>query len=520
MVKAIDEQVFEDLIGYRQNPYGFSVDILGLKKREIWPKMREVLDAVATHQFVCVRAGHSVSKTFSTGRVIVPWFKTCFQPSTVLTTAPSDNQVKNQLWREIRAGVTGARFPLGGKVHTTTWDVRPGPVELEKLPHSIRGNWEKNFAIGFSTSPDTVGDHTTKMQGWHNEWFMAIIDEACGIMPAVWDTIVDKLIVDEQCKILAIGNPTDPESNFANACYSSDPDKNEGSEPYVSDLGWYVVTIPSTETPNYKQGKRVIPGLASREWVNRIIKKYGENGDGTRVRVRGLFPTCKEGTYFGQFLSLARKEGRIGRYPHDETALVYTFSDFGDVWTATGFIQFIRGRIRVIDDYWDYEGLGLPAWCRALTTKGYSYGGHFAGPDLVGSNAKNFQTGKTTIDIAASLGYDLQAVIKHGFDDGIQAARGIFKLVEINEEKCPTLLKGVAGYCKKKNAGASTDDQVVYHDQPAKTWHRHWGDMWRHLAMAFRYMEIGEEYIGDSSRVAAYHEAKHGTMVYDPMSYV
>ena len=498
MVKLSKEKqaAYDQMIGYQNDPVGFATEILSLNPKYVWSKMRELCEAVRDHQFVAVRAGHSVSKTFTLGNVIVPWFKTCFQPSTVITTAPSDNQVRNQLWREIHAAYAGARVPLGGDMRTLTWNLKPSKKILEQFPAETRGNWEKNFAIGFSTSPDSATEHATKMQGWHNEHIMVVLDEACGIMPQIWRTVMESLITDENCKCIAIGNPTDPESEFAKACYSSDPSNGDNNEPYTSDDGWHVITISGKDTPNYKKRKKVIPGLASYEYVQRIIKKYGKNSDAVRYRVLGLFPTFKEGTYYGAKLAAARKEKRVGFFPHDETAKVHTFNDYGDIYTGTLFVQFIGNEIRIIDDYWDNEGQGLPGWAKVLQAKGYIYGDHFAGPDLVTSNRKAFQTGKTTIDVAAELGLDLTPVIAHSFNDGIEAGRGIWQKIRIHKTDCDTFIKAAAGYGKKKNQALSQDDKIVYHDTPSKTWHRHIMDAFRHLAVAYRYMEIDNEVIG------------------------
>lgn len=490
------QAIYDSMIGYRQDPIGFATNVLSLKPEHVWPKMREMAEGIRDHQRVCVRAGHSVSKTFSLGRVIVPWFKMCFQPSTVVTTAPSDNLVKNQLWREIHAAFVGAKVPLGGKMTSLMWDVKPSQHILDQLDPDQREQWEKNFAIGFATSPDSTAEHATKMQGWHNEWVLVVIDEACGIMPQIWRTAEEALITDDQCKFVAIGNPTDPECDFAKACYSSDDKKNNGNAPYISDLGYYVITISGKDTPNYKQNKRVIPGLAGRAFVDRIEKKYGPNGDGTRYRVLGLFPTHKEGTYYGAKLAEARKAKRVGRYDWVETEPVYTFSDTGDRWTATLFVQFLRTGVRIIDEYWDNEGKGLPTWIKVHQAKPYLYGGYFGGPELKSGTPGKFQTGKTTIDLAAEHKIHLQTVIKHGFNEGIKCTRDIlFPLLEISD-KCVIFLSAASGYGKKKNLALSSDDQIVYHDNPAKTWHRHMMDALRHVAMAYRYMEIGEDILG------------------------
>lgn len=483
------------MIGYRQDPIGFMENVLGLPKEYIWWKMREVCESVRDHQITLVRACHSVSKTFTSGR-IVPWFKTCFQPSTIITTAPSDNQVRNQLWREIHAAYAGSRIPLGGKMTTLQWDVKPSDKTLEQLEPYEREQWEKNFAIGFSTSPDSATEHCTKMQGWHNKYVLILIDEACGVLPQVWRTIMEGLIIDETDKLLAIGNPTDPECEFAKACYSSDHDKQEGSEAYTSDAGCHVITISAYDTPNYKQNRRVIPGLAGRGFVEKIVKKYGENGDGTRIRVKGLFPTRKEGTYYGYQISKAKADKRIGEYPWDITAPVHTFSDFGDMFTATLFVQFIRDKVRIIDDYWDNEGLGIPAWCKMCQSKPYTYGGHFAGPEMAYGTAGRNQTGMATVDIAANLGFHIEAVIQHSFDNGIECGRSVWNLITVNKATCQTYVNALSGYGKKKNMSLSTDEETVYHDMPAKAWHRHMADAHRHLAIHHKYSSIIGERVG------------------------
>ncbi len=498
MFTAEEQQIIEineKMVAYRDDPVGFFVNVLGLPKKHIWHKMREVCESVRDHQVTLVRACHSVSKTYTSGR-LVPWFKTCFQPSTVITTAPSDNQVRNQLWREVHAAYAGSTIPLGGKMTTLQWDVKPHKDTLDLLEPAEREKWEKNFAIGFSTSPDSATEHATKMQGWHNEWLLMILDEVCGLIPQIWRTVFDALLIDEQCKLLAIGNPTDPECEFARACYSSDLELQEGSNTYTSDDGFNVITISAYDTPNYKQGKRVIPGLAGRDFVERIVKKYGENGDGTRIRVKGLFPTRKEGTYYGYQIAAAKREERIGEYPWDNSAPVHTFSDFGDMYTGTLFVQFIRDRVRIIDDYWDNEGLGIPAWCKMCQSKPYTYGVHVAGPEMAYGTAGRNQTGKATADIAAALGFNFESCIPHGFDDGIECGRSIWNLITVNKATCQTYVKALAGYGKKKNMSLSTDEETVYHDQPAKTWHRHLADAHRHLAVHHKYSDVRGERIG------------------------
>lgn len=466
-------QLAERFTAYQQDPIGFMIQCLDVKKGHIWPKMREVAESVVDNQLTIVPACHSVSKTFGAGRIAV-WFKTCFVPSTVVTTAPSDNLVRNQLWREIHAAYSGAKIPLGGKMTTLQWELKPSKHILEAIESEQRAQWEKNFAIGFSTSPDTLTEHATKIQGFHNYWVLVIMDEGCGIYPQIWKSVMEGLVINERCKVLAIGNPTDPTGEFYKACQTKS--------------GWNVINISVEDTPNFKEGREIIPGVAGRDYYDRMLKKYGRNSNTFKIRVLGQFGDYREGTFYGRELAEAINDERIGGFPHDPALLTYSFTDLGDIYTAAIFAQFIKGRIRIIDCYWDNQGLGIPNYAKVTQTKPYVFKDHYAGPDLITSNEKSVQTGQTTRDVAAQLGINLTPVIKHSFDNGIEAVRSIWPLLEINEPYCKVFIEAARNYRKRKSETLSTDDQPAYHDTPLKPqWEAHMMDALRHLAMAYRY---------------------------------
>jgi len=510
LISANVATIGQGLIDYRADPVGFEINVLGIPEERVWSKMREVCESVRDNQFTAVPAGHSVSKTFNAGRIGV-WFKTCFQPSTVITTAPSDNQVRGQLWREIHATVAGAKVKLGGKITALQWDVRPSQGVLDSLIPDEREQWEKNFAIGFSTSPDTVSEHATKMQGWHNVWVLIIIDEACGIAPQIWRTAIEGLVTNERVKVLAIGNPTDPNCEFAQAC-------KPGS-------GWNVVRVSCTDTPNYIENREVIPGLAGRDYVARIAKKYGLGGNGYLIRVLGEFPTFKEGTYYGYEVQQARSKGQFGLYSWDPTAKVHGFWDLGKMHTVGLFAQFRQGRIRLVDCYYDNVGRGLPEYVKVVDSKPYVWARpHYAGPDLIKSNRKSEQTGMTTRDIAAGLGMNLEPVISHAVNDGVEAVRSIWPILDINESLCSEAIEAFGSYGKRKNERLSNEEHPVYFDEPVKDWRAHWADCLRDVAIYYRYMTT-EGYIGyatDEREMPGYSQRVNDNRdaVYNPLELV
>jgi len=498
---------------YQQDPKGFITTCLDVKPEHFWPKMEEIANSVRDNQFTAVPACHDVSKTYGAAR-IVNWFKSCYNPSTIITTAPSDNLVRNQLWREIHASYSGAKVKLGGKMTSLMWDCKPSKEILEILDPEQRALWEKNFALGFSTSPDTVTEYATKIQGFHNKWLLCVLDEAGGILRAIWKAILEGLIINERCKVLAIGNCTDPTSMFYKVC-----------QP---DSGWNVIHISVQDTPNYKLSKEVIPNVAGRSYWNRMKKDYGEHSNTFKVRCKGEFPEFREGTFFGRELAIAKKEtkeeqSRVGNYPYETTQPVYSALDIGDMYTAGLFVQFLRGRIRIIDCYWDNQGLGIGNYKKVMDCKEYIWGKeHYAGPDLVTSNAKSAQTGMVMRDTAAQLGLNLIPVFPHTVEEGHQAIRDIFPLIEINKPFCKVFLQATEGYRKKKNEALSTDDQPAYHDTPVpNAWENHMMAALRHLAMAYRYQSFGGRSLGrtrpredtlyvDSTTADSYNYKKHG----------
>lgn len=459
---------------YADDPKGFITTCLDVKPEHYWSKMDEVANSVRDNQFTAVPACHSVSKTFGAGRIAV-WFKTCFQPSTVITTAPSDNLVRNQLWKEIHAAFAGARVPLGGKMTSLMWDCKPSDGILKGLSPEQKSLWEKNFAIGFSTSPDTATEYATKIHGWHNEWIFVLLDEAGDILRPIWKTVIEGLMINKRCKVLAIGNPTDPIGYFADVC-------KPGS-------GWNVINISVQDTPNFKTGQEIIPSVAGRDYEERMRRTYGVNSNTYKIRVLGQFPAFREGTFYGRERAKADEEDRIGDYPYEPGLQVYSFSDLGDMYTAFLFAQMRQGRIRIIDCYWNNQGVGLPEYAKVIHAKPYDYKEHYTGADIVGSNAKSVQTGLMTRDVAAQLGIDFIPVIEASFEEGIEAVRSIWPLVEINRPLCKVFLQATDGYRKKKNEAISTDEQPSYHQTPIpNAWENHMMDALRHLALAYRYM--------------------------------
>ena len=108
----------------------------------------------------------------------------------VMTTAPSERQVKETLWREIRTIHNRNKNLIGGKITATR-------LELSN----------QRFAYGFSTNT------AERFQGFHNENIIIIVDEASGVREFIFDAILGSM-TSKNARMLMIGNPTSLAGTF------------------------------------------------------------------------------------------------------------------------------------------------------------------------------------------------------------------------------------------------------------------------------------------------------------------
>src|SRR5690606_1747533 len=131
--------------------------------------------------------------------VIAAWWVDSHPPGTaiVVSTAPTYSQVHAILWEEIRK-------------HHNTAKNRGNP-----LPGTITmaDNWNLpgGELVGCGRKRKCGARHA--FQGSHRRYVLAILDEACGVPEGLW-TGAEAITTNEGCRILAIGNPDDRDTEF------------------------------------------------------------------------------------------------------------------------------------------------------------------------------------------------------------------------------------------------------------------------------------------------------------------
>lgn len=236
----------------QRDPVFFCREVLGL--RVVTLDQETVLRSVRDNARTTARAPHGVGKT-GVAAIVVLWFGFCFQPCKIITTATVGRQVKAQVWSEIPRFYHGARYHLGGEMQTVEWKIS-----------------DNSMAIGFST------DNVNAFQGWHAEHILFVLDEAQGLADEIY-TGVESSMVGAGARCLALGNPLCPVGQFF--------------ESFKSPV-WTPIKMAAERHPNIVEGREVIPGGITREWMADRKREWGESDPRYVARVLGEFPQENE----------------------------------------------------------------------------------------------------------------------------------------------------------------------------------------------------------------------------------
>lgn len=252
-----DPAIAAGLRRIRANPGTFFRDWLGI---DPWEKQVAIAESVRDHRRTAVKSCHASGKSYITARVVV-WYLHAYPSSVVITTAPTGNQVRNILWREINSAYSRAPKPLLGRCLTMQVNIAP--------------DW---YALGFKAS-DTDAD---RFQGFHSERALVVIDEAAGVAESVFEAL-DAALTSEQARLLLIGNPTSASGTFYDAFHSA------------RDL-YHCITIAAHDTPNLQAGVTIRPYLITQQWIDDAVTRYGAESPYVQSRVHAEFPTLGDDT--------------------------------------------------------------------------------------------------------------------------------------------------------------------------------------------------------------------------------
>ena len=246
---------------YRRDPVTWARDRLSA---HLWSKQGDIMASLVNNRRTAVQSCHGAGKSFNAGLAAVWWIDTHPEGEAfVVSTAPSYPQVHAILWEEIRKQHRRGGLP-GRVLQSDEWKL------------------DNDTLVGYGRKPADTDMYG--FQGIHRRYVLVILDECCGVPDQLW-TAVEAITTNADCRILAIGNPDDPNTEFARNC-------QPGST-------WSVIQISAFDTPNFTDEQvpdAMRPMLVSQEWVEDARKRWGEDSPLYLSKVLGEFPEASENT--------------------------------------------------------------------------------------------------------------------------------------------------------------------------------------------------------------------------------
>jgi hypothetical protein len=234
----------------------------------VWSKQEEICESVVDYKYTAVKACHGPGKSFIAARIGCWWLDVhVLGEAFLVTTAPSWPQVSAILWREMRRAHRKAKLS--------------GRITLEcQWYMSETGRQQSDELVAMGRKPADYDENA--FQGIHDRYILVILDEACGIPPSLWVAVM-ALVTNDNARVLAIGNPDDPGSEFAKFCKPSS--------------GWNVISISAFDTPNFTGEyvpDDVAESLVTPSWVEERKRDWGEGSPLWMAKILAEFPDVSD----------------------------------------------------------------------------------------------------------------------------------------------------------------------------------------------------------------------------------
>jgi len=233
------------------------------------------INALAERKWVGIESGTSTGKTFILPRIIY-WFLDVFPNSLVVTTAPKKEQLKRILWMEMASAFDKfTRIRTFAEMLTLSLVV---DSRSKKAQNSFTRTTEYDVgheAIGFVSQVGAGEESATKMQGFHRENMLFVLEECAGLPPAIIKA-VENTSTAENNLVIAVGNPDSQLDALHQFC---------GLSKTVH------ITISAYDHPNIVLKQSLIPGAVTVSSIDFRKEEYGEDSPFYKSRVRGIAPT-------------------------------------------------------------------------------------------------------------------------------------------------------------------------------------------------------------------------------------
>lgn len=215
----------------------------------------DFLGAIANKERrISIRSGHGVGKSTGASWAML-WYILTRYPAKVVVTAPTSAQLFDALFAEVKRWVKELPEPL-----QTLLEVKAERIELKASPTE-----------SFISARTSRAEQPEALQGIHADNVMLIADEASGVPEQVFEAAAGSMSGHNAVTIL-LGNPVRSSGFFYD------------THNRLSDQ-WWTKRVSCVDSPR-----------VSKEYVEEMAIRYGEESNAFRIRVLGEFPRSDDDT--------------------------------------------------------------------------------------------------------------------------------------------------------------------------------------------------------------------------------
>lgn len=231
------------LTQYQSNPQGYAYDVLGVT---LTPDQSTMLQSIVDHRRTLVKASHAIGKTF-TAAIAESWWYDCWSKHIGYITAPTWPQAFGLTFKQLKQLRRSKNLP---------------GVILEREVKDADRNAEGYHYIRALNAETGEG-----FQGEHSAPILIVIEEGVGVPKYIWDA-VGGLMTHPDCRVFAIGNPTDEATEFGLASES---------------ILYNVLSISALDHPNIAAELHCesppFPDAVRLQWLYEMLEKECERVD-------------------------------------------------------------------------------------------------------------------------------------------------------------------------------------------------------------------------------------------------
>ena len=278
------------------------------------------------------------------------------------------------------------------------------------------------------------------------------VDEYGNCRPNLWSEILRPALSDRQGWALFIGTPNGPNHFY-------DVWEQAGISP-----SWYRFILKASES-----------GIIPQAELDEMKASMPE--DEYESEMECSWFAAVKGSYYGTEM----KKAKVGDFPSVPGVASHYVFDLGytDTTAIWRWQEFPDHLLVTLAKEWHAQSIDFYLnWLHAQREAGFTMGNVWLPHD---ARAKSLQTGRSIVEQFLSNGVRPHLVPSLSIQDGVSAARMMFKEIVFDETGCYEGLKALKSYKREFD-----DEKKAFRDKPLHDWASNFADSFRYLSLVAR----------------------------------